>query len=1808
MKRFLYSLLCTLLCVAANAQFDSAPAFPGAEGYGRYTTGGREGTVYHVTTLEDYCDNKDYTVGGTDADKDTAIPGSLRYGIKQSGARIIVFDVAGTIELKAPLKIQNDNITILGQTAPGDGICLKNYTLGIFANNVIVRYIRCRMGNEGRRYWNNGTALTGTDQVFEDDAMNGYQKDDATKKNIIIDHCSISWSVDECASFYGNKEFSLQWCIISESLRNAGHTKGNHGYGGIWGGEKASFHHNLLADHDSRNPRFDHGYVSTLAGPVDYTNNIVYNWNGNSTYGGENKAGYAAKQFNMINNYYKPGNATASSKQNRLLNPTTSCSNCGSGCVPGKFFISGNKVNGNDASISTNNIAFDSGYNLSSFSTNCVLNSKAVSSDRDFSSYNTISNHTADNSYSQVLEYAGASYKRDAVDARVVNDVKNKSTSYTTSNNKGTNGATGGFIDMPSDVGGYPTLTGTKATDTDGDGIPDEWEDAHGLNKNSAADALTKTLDSRGYYTNLEVYANYLVQHITKAERAGATETFTEYYPLDDDPSALFPTTITASTESVSITGTGTATVTLSSNNTEGAYSISSAPNSAVATASINGNTITITGVAAGTTSLTVTQAAGSSHAAGTKTISITVSAAQGATSTIFSLNVTSSSTLSLDYQKSSSIADYATIEGGTATVYNGKNNTAQNMVSGQAVNLGGSSSSYLKIELSDGKKLATGDVITITNAGNWKVSSSDSNSGATTITTPYTVKSTDAIVGKSEIYIFKTGTSGDPSSIKTLTITRGDDSGETPDDDDDTIEDPDPDPVAVKPAAKKAYDFVVGRDGTMDEAIAAANAWTGSGRYLIFVPDGTYNLTGTRQWTLGSDKSAMTGFDGTTVQPGSSFNNNATWLERSNVSIIGQSMLGTKLQNKPNFPGISYTSTLEIRSGKTNTYIQDLTLYNNYANGANDKGVAVAFYDRGTNTIAKNLNAWSNQDTYTSAATRCYYETSKFAGTVDFICGSGDVWFEKCDLIINDRSGNVITAPSTKADELWGYVFNHCTISKAEGATKVTDKNWDLGRPWKEAPASTFLYTKMNVLPKDAAWTNMNDGLAIRFHEYGSTNSFGTLLDLTSRSVSACKGAKADKPVLTEALASKYKVSNVLAGDDNWDPRALTLQTNVTGVQLNGNTLSWDANDYALCWVVFKDGVFYDDVIENSITFSESGTYTVRAANSMGGLGEESAGVPYTDLTGGGAALAFTAAVQGGSNAAGSTLNQETHYYNNWGTSGWAAQAYIGFNVAVPASKQVKSATLKFTSYCGGNYDNRSVDVYLLGKDATTAFDTNNMSLSAAIGTKVSTETDNRTESTKTIELGTDAIAALNNVVTADATSPVIFQLGGAAAGATLYGYASTKAPTLVVEFEDIPTPAVTSITVSPASKTIEVGETLQLSANILPTTANQDVTWSSENTAIAEVDASGKVTAKATGNVKIIATAADSSGKSDFCMVTVIAKQSGGSGNATFYPNDFSSKTGSNTKDGVTLTLKVEGYNDSSHGNTMKCKSDGNTLTFSSDVNITSIVVNCNSQYSTNISKIKATPDIGNIVKSTTNYTYTWTGNAKNIVLTFGLEDGQSDYQSVYVSSIVVITATSPSTPQTITKYISSAEWSSFVPSENVVVPEGVTVYYAKTGSYNGSSVVAVPVEKGQTIAKNTGFFINGSEGNHEFTVSTVDPLNITDNMLSCGANSPIENGSLVFGRNYINDVLTVGFFPLTSYDISLPEGIVYIDGTKLPQYQQAKAISVVFDVEKPTAIMPMQNAEGKVQNYYNLSGQKVNSNYKGIVIINGKKVWKR
>jgi hypothetical protein len=470
-------------------------AFPGAEGHGKYVTGGRSGRVIYVTNLND--DNN---------------PGSLRHAINQTGPRFILFKVSGTIRLTQRLNISNGDVTIAGQTAPGDGITLRDYPVVVDANNVIIRYLRFRMGDAAAQ---------------EGDALGGREMN-----KIIIDHCSMSWSTDECVSFYQNQEFTLQWCIISESLRNSVHNKGAHGYGGIWGGKNASFHHNLLAHHDSRNPRLgeNNGSPFALSDLIDLRNNVIYNWAGNSCYGGE------AMNANIINCYYKPGPGTSgTTKKERIIAidkeletgyPTTG--------IWGKYYIDGNYMAGSARATADNwNYGvypqFHSNYGTVPETDKIAMRLSAPLNAGE------VTTHTAENAYVKVLDYAGASLVRDTIDRRIIKDVRTGTATYMA----GGNGSVNGIIDTQSAVGGWPELSSLPApTDSDSDGMPDDWEVNHGLDKNSPSDAQTVTVD--GKYPNVEVYINSLVSDITENQVKDAPVTSSNYIKKEDNPVRLY--------------------------------------------------------------------------------------------------------------------------------------------------------------------------------------------------------------------------------------------------------------------------------------------------------------------------------------------------------------------------------------------------------------------------------------------------------------------------------------------------------------------------------------------------------------------------------------------------------------------------------------------------------------------------------------------------------------------------------------------------------------------------------------------------------------------------------------------------------------------------------------------------------------------------------------------------------------------------------------------------------------------------------------------------------------------------------------------------------------------------------------------------------------------------------------------------------------------------------------------------------------------------------------------------------------------
>jgi pectate lyase len=437
-------------------------AFPGAEGFGKYTTGGRGGKVFIISNLNDRG------------------PGSFREAAEAKEKRIIVFALSGTIHLETKLSVKG-NVTIAGQSAPGDGICLADNSVSLGGDNIVIRYLRFRLGDKYQR----GGMIDGNGG---DDAFGGI-----SRKNIIIDHCSLSWSTDEVFSVYAGDSTTLQWNLISEPLNYSYHFETgdkdyeHHGFGGIWGGKHASFHHNLFAHCNNRTPRFD-GIRNAPEENCDYRNNVIYNWGGNNVYAGEGGT------YNIVNNYYKPGPSTNRNAKTKIVNPYSK--------LPaisfGKFYVNGNFVDG-AADVTNNNWL---GVTLNNGTEADVTNAKLGN---PFPAV-AIKTESAKDAYGLVLKNAGAVLpNRDTLDERIINDVKNR---------------TGGFIDVQ---GGFPHGTAYEQTvnawpalrslpapvDSDKDGIPDEWEKKNGLNPNDPGDGAAFRLDKN--YSNIEVFINSLV-------------------------------------------------------------------------------------------------------------------------------------------------------------------------------------------------------------------------------------------------------------------------------------------------------------------------------------------------------------------------------------------------------------------------------------------------------------------------------------------------------------------------------------------------------------------------------------------------------------------------------------------------------------------------------------------------------------------------------------------------------------------------------------------------------------------------------------------------------------------------------------------------------------------------------------------------------------------------------------------------------------------------------------------------------------------------------------------------------------------------------------------------------------------------------------------------------------------------------------------------------------------------------------------------------------------------------------------------
>jgi pectate lyase len=477
MKKILFFSIVAIVVSGVNFLLQAQQlAFPGAEGYGKYASGGRGGRVIEVTSL-------------LDTDKyGNVLPGTLRAALATEGTDpiTIVFKVSGVINLNAyQIKCSRPNITIAGQTAPGEGICIRKGYFKFSGDNLIIRYMRFRPGDELKS------------QVSALNIENA--------KNFIIDHCSMSWAIEENATFYDNKYTTVQWCIISESLYDSYHSKGARGYAGQWGGQYASYHHNLIAHNNSRSPRINGCRAHDTIALLDLRNNVIFNWGkAGSIYGGELEiyaedyvipdSNIARCNTNMVNNYYKPGPATPSSLY--FAEPSYE-SNAGAAKGYGKWYFSGNYMEGIEGGMNDDNWL--------GVSVAVVGSADSIKSDAEFE-VEPVTTHTAQEAFDTVLAYAGAILpRRDSVDMRIVSEVKGE----IPVTGDGVKGENSGIIDTQTSVGGWPEIMYFEAPDdNDHDGMPDDYELANGLDPEDTEDG--KAFADNGY-TNLENYLNSIV-------------------------------------------------------------------------------------------------------------------------------------------------------------------------------------------------------------------------------------------------------------------------------------------------------------------------------------------------------------------------------------------------------------------------------------------------------------------------------------------------------------------------------------------------------------------------------------------------------------------------------------------------------------------------------------------------------------------------------------------------------------------------------------------------------------------------------------------------------------------------------------------------------------------------------------------------------------------------------------------------------------------------------------------------------------------------------------------------------------------------------------------------------------------------------------------------------------------------------------------------------------------------------------------------------------------------------------------------
>ncbi|MBQ0063442.1 MAG: hypothetical protein KBS94_05390 [Prevotella sp.] len=1311
MKKRLFIALCILAInsmaskvLAFTAITSGIAAFPGAEGYGKYTTGGRGGTVFYVTRNDDCSDSK-------------LVPGTLRWALAADNGgkpRTILFNTCGTIYLTSKLRTNKDNITIEGQTAPGGGVCLAGYNLYINSSNVIVRHLRFRAGD------------------IPSKSMCGIDMENGT--NVILDHCSITWSMEECLTAYDTNYTTVQWCIIGESLYNSKNSKGARAYATQWGGEYSTMHHSLITNSNSRSPRFNGArgtndqYVNS-----EFVNNVVFNWGSSGAqYGGENdksKTGIddSYDRVYLVNNFYRPGPATKK-------NVSGSRYFCSPSQPYGEWYLNGNKFEV-DGEYSTKSGVW-SKSNLDAVNADNYYGAQAGNSARainltgdNFTKYVLQSFPTqwsgyeaedAESAYHKTVQQAGATLPRiDEVDQRILAQAAGTDNNFAS----GDRGNGLGIIDSPDNLSldehdtyyakddkgngavytNYPFIGMRKgdkyAKDTDGDGMPDGYETERGLNPNNPADGATITTSG---YSNLELYLNGIADGtINKTDYE--TEEYTVTIPanmtnyedgktlsgwLNGNDGKIYvpmqtyntPVEITYdapiyNTNKKKIADRTTDISVVWDFKKEGAPSVTGEGifvtqtnvddekqdvkldfnNSVITIPWYDKAKLKINGLAV-TPSIDGAKASFPVEASSLNSIVLNIPkivplyTEKAVINTSFQdwRYIDSNDTVHINTDFSDEMiifSTYNTTVDSAATNPGKFDPETDPDFKGYALAAKSASTfstskfqNITKVRFYEG---ATGndrgwglrkkgakdtDWVTLYNTrinGTPQWIEVNVNDEDVELQWWNLNEEQNAYMFHLEVYSMVENTAEQVTLTTDVNPSNAGTISREPDAETYDINSK----VTVTANAADGYLFVHWTDD-YDNILSTSRIYThqltedthltavfSDGSHIF--SDGPYNAIVKNgdelMFALSAAKKATKSIE----NPYRIFLHNGTYdLGKkakteltSFVSLIGESMEGVIIMNNPGSVTSGYqdnTPTLFIDSSSSDIYLQDVTI--RQARDWDTKkstGQAIAMRQRGKRVTYKKVCMQGIQDTYylNKADATAYLEDCSLYGQTDFIYGDGTAFLQKC-YIYNTGAG-YITAPNTQLGYK-GIIFNECVV---DGAESVSGKFY-LGRPWGDSPAATYLNTTFLKLPQNTGWGSMTSGLVCRLHEYNSKDATGAQIDLSQRSIEACSPAQgSDACVINETQAQDYAYEKVVTA---WDARSLTAQMLApTGVKLNEATgvLSWD-NSSAYCWAILKDGNVIDFTTTPYYTISTPGDYTIRAANGMGGLGEESSSV----------------------------------------------------------------------------------------------------------------------------------------------------------------------------------------------------------------------------------------------------------------------------------------------------------------------------------------------------------------------------------------------------------------------------------------------------------------------------------------------------------------------------------------------------------------------------------------------------------------------